>query len=272
MRVAIIGHTEWVTFARVPHAPAAGEIVHASESWEELAGGGGVAAAELARLAHAHGDSVMFFSAIGDDEVGARVRSSLEARALDLQLATRRAPHPRAVTLLDDDSERTITVLAPPLGCRGSDALDWSALDACDALYFCKGDAAALREARRARVLVATARVLDVIREAGVFVDVLVRSAHDASELYAPGDLAPPPALVVSTEGAAGGSTITSTGEHGRWVAAPAPASIADTYGAGDTFAAALTYALAAGCDLREALLFAGERGALALGRRGAGR
>ncbi len=272
MGVAVIGHTEWVTFARVPHVPAAGEIVHASESWEELAGGGGVAVAELERLARAQGGEVAFFTAIGDDEVGARVRIALEGRALDVHLATRAAPHPRAVTFLDDDSERTITVLASPLGCRGSDALDWSALDGCDALYFCKADAAALREARRSRVLVATARVLDVIREAGVFVDVLVRSAHDASEVYARGELTPPPAVVVSTEGAAGGSYITSTGERGRWRAATPPASIADSYGAGDTFAAALTHALGAGHDLPAALAFAAERGALALSRRGAGR
>ena len=30
-RVAVVGHVEWVEFARVPRLPAAGEIVHASE-------------------------------------------------------------------------------------------------------------------------------------------------------------------------------------------------------------------------------------------------
>ena len=271
MRVAVMGHTEWVTFARVAHAPKAGEIAHARESWEELAGGGGVAAAELERLAAAEGDEVAFFTAIGHDPIGIHVRATLEARALSLHAATRPAHHPRAFTFLADDGERTITVLAPPLGPRGDDALDWPSLEGCDALYFCKGDAAALRQARRARVLVVTARVLDVIREAGVPVDVLVRSAHDAREAYACGDLDTAPGVVVSTEGAAGGSYLTSQGEAGRWLAAAPPSSVADTYGAGDTFAAALTHSLGAGRDLPTALAFAAERGALALGRRGAG-
>jgi sugar/nucleoside kinase (ribokinase family) len=42
-------------------------------------------------------------------------------------------------------------------------------------------------------------------------------------------------------------------------------------YGAGDCFAAGLTYALAKGMDVPDALTFASERGALALTRRGAG-
>ena len=44
-----------------------------------------------------------------------------------------------------------------------------------------------------------------------------------------------------------------------------------DAYGAGDCFAAGLTYALAKGMDVPAALEFASERGALALTRRGAG-
>ena len=47
---AVIGHVEWVQFARVERLPAPGEIVHALEWWEEAAGGGAVAAVELARL------------------------------------------------------------------------------------------------------------------------------------------------------------------------------------------------------------------------------
>jgi hypothetical protein len=42
---------EWVEFARVDHMPESGEIVTAQERWEEAAGGGGVAAVQLANLA-----------------------------------------------------------------------------------------------------------------------------------------------------------------------------------------------------------------------------
>jgi ribokinase len=45
---------------------------------------------------------------------------------------------------------------------------------------------------------------------------------------------------------------------------------IEDTYGAGDSFAAALGYALARGTPAPEALTFAAGRGVAALGRRGA--
>ena len=51
MRAAVVGHVEWVEFVRGDHVPAAGEIVHATDSFEEPAGGGAVAAAQLARMA-----------------------------------------------------------------------------------------------------------------------------------------------------------------------------------------------------------------------------
>ncbi len=66
LKVAVVGHVEWVQFARVPHVPAAGEVVHASEPFEEPAGGGAVAAVQLARLA---GESVLL-TALGEDSYG----------------------------------------------------------------------------------------------------------------------------------------------------------------------------------------------------------
>ena len=47
----MVGHVEWVEFARVDRVPLAGEIVHATDTWEEVGGGGAVAAVQLARLA-----------------------------------------------------------------------------------------------------------------------------------------------------------------------------------------------------------------------------
>jgi ribokinase len=267
MRVAVVGHVEWVTFARVPQVPRPGQIVHAQESWSQAAGGGGVAALELARLA----GRAELFTAVGDDDTGRRVRASLEGGRLALHAAARAEPHPQVFTFLDGGRERTITVLHPPLAPRGGDPLDWSTLDRVDAVYFCKGDAAAVRQARRARVLVATARAIGVLREAQVRIDVLVRSAHDAGEAYAPGDLTPAPDVVVATEGGAGGWYDSAAGAQGRWSAVAPPSPIMDSYGAGDCFAAALTFALASGRALDDALAFAAERGALALGRRGAG-
>ncbi len=279
MRVAVVGHVEWVTFARVAHVPAAGEIVHARESWEQAAGGGAVAAMEMARLVHDGGGGgggddghAAFYTAVGEGDAGRRAAAALGALGLEVHAAERAEPHPRVLTFIDDAGERAITVLAPPLAPRGDDALEWGALDGADAVYFCKGDAAALREARRARVLVATARALAVLRQARVRVDVLVRSARDSGERYVAGELDPAPGAVVATEGAEGGFYDTAAGARGRWRAAPAPSPVADTYGAGDTFAAALAFGLGEGRPLVAALAFAASRGALALGRHGAGR
>ena len=49
MRVAVIGHIEWCEFVRVGRMPLAGEIAEASAYTEEPAGGGAVAAVQMAR-------------------------------------------------------------------------------------------------------------------------------------------------------------------------------------------------------------------------------
>ena len=64
MRVAVVGHVEWVEFVRGDHVPAAGEIVHATDSFQEPAGGGAVAAVQLARMA---GSSTLL-TALGSDD------------------------------------------------------------------------------------------------------------------------------------------------------------------------------------------------------------
>jgi ribokinase len=143
----------------------------------------------------------------------------------------------------------------------------WEKLDDVDGVYFTAGDAEAVRQARRARVLVATARELPILHAAGVELDALVASGEDDAERYQTGDLDPPPKLVVSTAGSLGGWAQPG----GPYKPAAPPGPYEDAYGAGDCFAAGLTYALAKGMDVADALTFASERGALALTRRGAG-
>ena len=134
------------------------------------------------------------------------------------------------------------------------------------------GYGGALGVARQARVLVATARVLPVLQEAGVEVDALVHSAADPAERYTPGDLPVVPRLVATTEGAHGGRFLTREGRAGRWAPAALPEAKGDAYGAGDCFAAGLAFALAEGRDPEAALAFAASRGAAAWGRHGASR
>lgn len=266
MRLAVLGHVEWLTFLRLPRHPEPGAILHADAVWEEPAGGGSAAAADLARLAQ----GCTLFTALGDDEPGRRAPVLLREHGVSVRAAVRRGPQRRATTLLGPCGERTIIVHGPAVAPRGDDPLGFEDFASVDGVYVCKGDAAAVRLARRARVLVATARMLPVLQEADVAVDALVRSASDEGECYAPGDLPRVPGLVASTEGAAGGSFCTASGQAGRWAAAPLPGARCDTYGAGDCFAAGLTFALASGLGVQEALALAASRGALALCRPGA--
>jgi ribokinase len=266
VRFAVVGHVEWVEFARVERVPEPGKIVHARELWAEPAGGGAVAAVQLARL----GGACTLFTALGDDELGRRARDELCRLGVRVEAVFRSEFQRRAFTFVDDAGERTITVIGERLGPAGSDPLPWDELAVVDGVYFTSGDEAAVRAARWARVLVATARSLPVLRKAAVQVDALVRSGSDEGERYEPGDLDPPPRLEIATAGQLGGMYTLAGGSPERYPPSPLPGRLEDTYGAGDSFAAGLTFALAERRPVEEALGFASRRGAAALARRGA--
>jgi ribokinase len=266
VRVAVVGHVEWVEFARVARLPAAGEIVQASEWWAEAAGGGGVSSVQLAR----HVGGCTLYTAFGAGELGERARAQLEGLGVRVQALHRDEPQRRGFTFVDGEGERTITIIGEKQVPLAADPLAWDALAGTDAVYFVSGDAGALRLARRASVLVATARVLSTIAEAGVELDALVRSGSDPSERYSRRQLDPEPRLDVATEGRRGGVWHAAGGRSGTYEAAPLPGPLEDAYGAGDAFAAGLTLALGRGDDVEEALTFAARCGAEALARRGA--
>ena len=258
MRVAVVGHVEWIRFARVDRVPAAGEIAHSTDGWEQVGGGGGVAAIQLARLA----GEALLFTALGEDELGRRSREALEAEGVRVHAGRARRPQRWAFTHVDDAGERTITTVGEKLRPRGhDDSLPWHELARADAVFFVAGDVDALRHARRARVLTATSRELAVLRRGAVELDALVGSGEDEAERFRPGDLDPPPRLAVTTAGALGGWAQPG----GPFTAAPVPGPFVDSYGAGDCFAAGLAFGLAAGLDTADALAFASRCGAGAL-------
>ncbi len=265
MRVAVVGHLEWCEFAEVPRVPAPGEIVHAAHAFQQPAGGGAVAAVQLGKLA----GSATLFTAFGDDETGHRAHAELSELGVDLEGGFRPEPQRRAFVHLDAGGERTITVLGPRLGPRGGDPLGWDRLDDTDAVYLTAGDVEAVRHARRARVLVATPRGLATLSQAHVELDALVSSGRDPGERYSPGDLEPAPRVVVRTLGANGGEWETSSGERGKWGPAALPGPVRDAYGAGDSFAAGLTYGLGAGWEIEKAVELAARCGAACLTGRG---
>src|SRR2546427_7010257 len=154
--MAVIGHVEWVEFARVDRVPRPGEIVHAEETWEEPAGGGAVAAVQLAKLA----GRATLYTAFGNDDLGRKARAGLEALGLEVEAVVRPYPQRRCFVYIDGTGERTITTIGERLGPKGTDALAWDRLAETAGVYFTAGDGMALRTGRRARVLVATSRVL----------------------------------------------------------------------------------------------------------------
>ncbi|MBA2568094.1 MAG: ribokinase [Actinobacteria bacterium] len=265
MRAAVVGHVEWVRFADVERVPSAGEIVHARESWIEPAGGGAVAAVRLLELA----GQCDFLTAVGNDEPSRLALAGLGALGLRVHAGTREEPHRQAFTFLSDEGERTITLLGPKLVPYRSDPLPWDDLAQADAVYFTGGDPDALRAARQGRVLVATARELPTLQSAGVELDALVHSGTDLGERYEPGQLDPPPKLVVTTMARDGGAFVTGE-QEGTYAAAELPGPLADAYGAGDSFAAGLAFALARGDSVEAALAFAAGQGAAAMTIRGA--
>ena len=202
VKVAVVGHVEWIEFLRVEAVPQPGEIVGTQETWEEPAGGGGVAAVELARLAGA------VVALLPPRRRRARQARADGARGASVRVLSAKSDEPqrRGFVYIDEVGERTITVIGEkPRPKGGEGTLPWEELDDVDGVYFTAGDAEAVRQARRARVLVATARELPTLHAAGVELDALVASGEDDAERYQTGDLDPPPKLVVSTAGSLGG-------------------------------------------------------------------
>jgi ribokinase len=265
MRLAVVGHVEWVRFALVDRVPAPGGIAHSIEAWEGAGGGGAVAAVQLANLA----GTCLFLSALGADRVAEDVRADLRRRKVELHAATRSEPTRTALTMIDDARERTIVTFGDRLQPADDDPLPWERLEEADGVLFTAGDAETVPLARRARVLVATTRVLDVLAESQVALDAVVGSARDPAERYEPGRLEQRPGLVVRTEGAHGGTWEAADGRRGRYEAAEPPGPIVDTYGAGDSFQAGFTFGLARGLDVEHALVLAARCGAYAVTGRG---
>ncbi len=197
------------------------------------------------------GAETTLFTSLGNDELGRRCKEELEGRGVRVAAGISKEPMRRAFTHIDATGERAITVLGDKLRPAGDDdSLPWHELGAFDGAFFVSGDAQSLRRARHAAVLVATARELGTLRFGGVQLDALVGSAVDAGERYEPDSLDPVPRLVVATSSHLGGWAQPG----GPYEAAEKPGPVVDSYGAGDCFAAGLTFALARGDDSREAL------------------
>jgi ribokinase len=254
LRLAVIGHIEWVTFANAPFVPGPGEIVHLTDPLPQPGGGGAVTAVALQRM----GAQVTFYTALGSDQ---RARAPLERHGVRLEAVVRDRPQTEVLALVDSAGERTLYVVGENDAPTADDPLDWDELAGMDGCYFTGYAPATLRPARRAPVLVVTARRFEALVASGVRADALVGSGRDRGERFDLSRLAEQPGYVIVTDGAQGGT---------GYEAAPVRGPIVDTYGAGDTFVAGVLFGLASGWALDRTLAHAAEHAAKALTWRGA--
>jgi ribokinase len=260
LRIGVIGHVEHITLGRVPALPVAGDIVHVAAPRVLAGGGGGIAFFQLARSpAELH-----LFTALGDDDGARLVERAIAATGAAVHAARRAEPHTRDVVMIGPDGERTIVVIGEPLHPRADDPLPWQLLGELDAVYFTAQEPALLARARAARVLVVAARRRECLAAAGVRADAIVGSRVDPRERGALADHAVPPAALVMTDGARGGTVETAAGV--ARFDSPHTDVTGGTYGAGDSFAGALTYYLAAGLDAAAAAARAAHHGAAVVG------
>ena len=260
LRVAVIGHAQHVLIAPVAALPAPGDILHLDDPRWFPGGSGGVAFAQLTKSP----GEVDFFTALGVDDTGEAVLRRLETTGGTVHPARPAVPHSRDVVLVTPDGERTIVVMSEPLHPGHGDALPWATLAGCDAVFFTAQDPEVIRHARAARVLVVTARRAEALRRAQVAADVVVGSANDPREASTLADYPIPPRALVMTEGSRGGWIETAAGRV-RFAPSPPPPRIVSSYGAGDTFAAALTWYVANGHDVLAACTRAAAHGAAVL-------
>ncbi len=247
-----------MTLARVPALPAPGDILHLDAPIAIAGGGGAITFFQLVRSPA----EVHFFSAIGTDAAGDEVRRALAASGATIHAGRRDQPHSRDLVLVTPDGERTIVVIQPPLQARFEDALPWDLFASCDAVFFTGQDSAILRRARAARLVVVTARRATVLADAGIAADVVVGSLNDPRE--SANRYPVPPRAIVLTDGGRGGRIDTANGSE-RFAAPAAPRAIVGSYGAGDSFAGALTWHLVAGLPIKDACERAGAAGAAVL-------
>ena len=248
LKVAVVGHVEWVQFLDVDRLPQPGLIAHALQALEEPAGGGAVVAVQLARLL---ARPVRFFTALGADAVGRASVQRLQQLGLQMEVAWRDAPSRRGISMVDEQADRSITVVGERLTPGAADPLPWHELAECDAVFVTAADPAALRACRAARILAATPRVrLPVLEQAQVRLDALIGSGLDPGEQVPDGSLSLPPLLRIATAGAEGGWA----DPGGPYAAAALEAPMRDSYGCGDSFAAGVVAGLAAAWPLDQAI------------------
>ena len=249
LKLAVIGHIEWVTFLKVDQLPIAGEISHAKDYFEEAAGGAAVAAVQMSRLINGPVDLI---TSLGKDIYGERCHERLTKLGLNLKVAWREKPTRKGISLISKDGERAITVIGERLQPIASDNLPWNDMKNYDGIFVTATDKEGIRHARKAKFLSATPRTgLETLINSKVKFNALIGSGLDPGEKISFEELETKPDIYISTTGKSGGTVFPNNIKYNS--IKPSSKEI-DSYGCGDCFAGAITTALAAKLNLDQAI------------------
>ena len=256
LKLAVVGHLEWVSFLKVDHLPKAGSISHSSQYLEEPAGGGGVVAVQLSRLIN---QEVDFYTALGKDSIGYQSCERLKELGVKPKVAWKNMPTRKAISMIDSKGERAITVVGDRLQPSINDNLPWDCLGIYDGVFVSAADSETLTICRQAKTMVATPRVgLKNIELSKIILDALIGSGLDPDEEVV-NQFSPQLSRInISTEGRMGGKAFPG----GRYQAVKLTAPLKDSYGCGDNFAAGVTAGLAAGWNIEKSISLGAHCGA----------
>ena len=256
LKLAVIGHVEWMRFLHADHLPKAGVISHSQTYLDEPAGGGALAAVEMQRITKRN---VHFYTALGKDYTGEKCYERLKSLGLNLNVSWRDSPTREGISIVDSTGDRAINVIGERLQPNAKDDLPWEELSQFDGVFITATDAEGIRLSRKAKFISATPRVgIRTLKESKVQLDLLVGSGLDPDEKYNEKEIIPIPKIRIKTEGALGGKVWPG----GQYPAAYNISKAVDSYGCGDKFAAAVTAALAANWNLEHAISLGAHRGA----------
>ena len=249
LKLAVIGHIEWVSFLKVDQLPLAGEISHAKDCFEEAAGGAAVAAVQMSRLIN---EPVDLITSLGKDTYGEKCYERLTKLGLNLKVAWREKPTRKGISLISKDGERAITVIGERLQPIASDDLPWSDMKNYDGIFITATDKEGIRLAREARFIAATPRTgKKILQDSKVKINALIGSNLDPAEKINFKNLMPKPDIYIATEGKSGGTIYP---ENYKYKSIKPSSEEIDSYGCGDCFAGAVTTALSAQLTLDQAI------------------
>ena len=249
LKLAVIGHIEWVTFLKVDQLPLAGEISHAENCFEEAAGGAAVAAVQMSRLIN---EPVDLITSLGEDTYGEKCYKRLTKLGLNLKVAWRKKSTRKGISLITNDGERAITVIGERLQPKASDDLPWNDMKNYDGIFVTATDKEGLILARKARFLAATPRIGEkILKNSKVRLDALIGSGLDPDERINYEELVSKPDIYISTEGKLGGTVFP---KKNKYTSIKPSSKEIDSYGCGDCFAGAVTTALSAKLNLDQAI------------------